>query len=584
MRTRTILRASLVLVAVSLLAPGLPAPGALQSSPEARRTAPARPGPVVKSVDVTVTNLDVVVTDSKGNRVKGLRRGDFEVYEDGLLQAVTNFYAVEGGRLATLGDDVIPPGPVAGAAPVPAAAPDPNAAPLPVPRTRIVIFVDNLHLQAFNRNRVLRDTEDWVRGAVKGNVEAMVVTWDRSLKVKRKFTNDGRDVADVLRQIEELSAPGQTTASERAQVLQQIDDARSEDEAVSRGRSYAQSIQNDLDFTVDAIKTTINQLSGVEGRKILLYLSEGLPQSPGAELWTYIQQRFNSLSSVQMQQFQFDKTASYLGIVKEANAAGVTMYMIDASGLQADSSFSAENRTTKAKVDTFVEQTNLQSMPAMMAEETGGAAIVNRNSIKVALRDLEADYSSFYSLGYRSLRSGTDRPHVVDVKVKRKGLTVRARKTYVEKGVETRVSEAVTSALFFPRDENPMAISIETGTPAPADRQNYLVPVRIRIPFARITLLPDAAKVRGRIFVYFIVVDSDGKKSDLTRQEAAIEIDAKQAEAAQRKDFLYDVKLLMIPGGQKLSVAVRDEYSNTTSYVQKSVFVSVLPPLPAAPK
>jgi hypothetical protein len=38
------------------------------------------------------------------------------------------------------------------------------------------------------------------------------------------------------------------------------------------------------------------------------------------------------------------------------------------------------------------------------------------------------------------------------------------------------------------------------------------------------------------------------------------------------------VKLVMIPGGQKLSVAVRDDISNATSFAQKAIFVSVLPP------
>lgn len=580
------MRLTLSAVSLALLAATtalLAGPQAAPPAPPAKQVAPAGAGtkaaavgpvgPVVKNVDVSITNLDVVVTDSKGNHVTGLRKEDFEVKEDGFPQPLTNFFAVEGGKLAVLGDEVIVSQPEA---PAPAAA-DPNVAPLPIPRTRIVIFVDNLHLSPFNRNRILRDVEVWCRESVKGNVEAMVVTWDRSLKVRRKFTNDGREISEVLKQVEELTGVGTQTASERSQVLQQIDDAKTEDEAVQRARSYALSLQNDLQFTFDAIKTTINQLSGVEGRKIVMYVSEGLPQSPGAELWPYIQQRFNSMSSMGMQAFQFDRVASYMSIVQAANAAGVTMYMFDAAGLRFDSNVSAENKTNKARIDTFVEQNNLQAMQSMLAEETGGVAVFNRNTIAVNLKEMERDYSSYYSLGYRSLRSGSDRPHKVDVRMKKKGLTVRARRTYVEKGIETRVNEAVTSALFFARDDNPLAIGLETGQPVPADRQNYLVPVRIRIPYARVTLLPDSGKLRGRVFIYFIVLDSDGKQSDLSRQEAAIELDESKADLALRKDFVYDVKLLMIPGGQKLSIAVRDDISNTTSYAQKAIFVSVLP-------
>lgn len=559
---------------------------ALSASPQAPSPTP-RPGPIVRNVDVSVTNIDVVVTDSKGNRIRGLTKADFEVYEDGQLQPVTNFYAVDGGKVVFFGDEAVP-GELQ-AAPTPSAPPsgpppeearvaaDPAVAPLPVPRTRIVIFIDNMSLQPFNRNRVLRGVQTWVRENVKDNVEGMVVTWDRSLKVRRKFTNDGRELSDVLRQQEDLSTAGQTRLSERRDVVRQIDEAKSENEAFNYVRQYALAYKNDLDFTTEALKTTIDQLAGVEGRKILLHLSEGLPQSPAVELWKYVQDKFRTTGGT-LAQFEFDKTASYLGIIRAANAAGVSMYMVDASGLAIDSGIAAENQTSQAKIDTFVERTNLQSMPLLMADETGGKAIVNRNDIIAPLNDMKADYSSYYSVGYRSLKTGGERPRQVKVRMKKKGLVARARKSYVEKGLETRIAEGVTSALYFARDENPLGVALSVGQPAPADNQNYLVPIRVRVPFSRITLLPEGPLLRGRLAVYFIVVDSEGKQSELASQAVPVEIEAKDLPALSRQDFVYDVRLLMIPGGQRLSVAVRDEPTNGVSYVQQSVFVSVLPP------
>src|SRR5258708_7609874 len=76
--------------------------------PKAKETpSPALP-PYVKNVDVSITNLDVIVTDSKGNRVIGLTKDDFEVIEDNLKQSVTNFYAVDAGRVVRVGDEVVP--------------------------------------------------------------------------------------------------------------------------------------------------------------------------------------------------------------------------------------------------------------------------------------------------------------------------------------------------------------------------------------------------------------------------------------------------------------------------------------------
>ena len=42
-------------------------------------------------VNVNMVQLDVAVTDKKGNYVTGLSPWDFEIYEDGILQKVATF-------------------------------------------------------------------------------------------------------------------------------------------------------------------------------------------------------------------------------------------------------------------------------------------------------------------------------------------------------------------------------------------------------------------------------------------------------------------------------------------------------------
>lgn len=562
--------AALLLVSAGLASRALP-----QTKPG---SAPARqPGPVVTTMDVSVTNIDVIVTDSKGNHVAGLKKEDFIVIEDGLEQAVTNFYSVDEGVVKIIGDEEIPPPPT----PIPGVpAPPP---PTNVPKTRIVIFVDNLNLQPFNRNRILRSVEKFCRDEIKGDTEGMIVVWNRSLKVRRKFTNDGRDLSDVLKQIEEESALRTTTISERRELMKYIDDSTTADQAVGHVRQYASALKNDLDFTVEALKTSINQLSGVEGRKILLHVSEGLPQSPGAEMWTYIQDKFRN-TIVSSNAYDFDKTSGFLSVVQAANSAGVTIYTVDAAGLEVDPGVSAENRTTSQKLDTFTDKMNMQSMIQLMADETGGKAILNRNDITLPLQEIRKDYTSYYSLGYRSARSGADRPHKVEVKLKRKGLVARSRHSYLEKSVETKVSEAVMSALYFPRDDNPLAAGLEVGKATPREDGNFAVPIVIRIPYSRLGMLPEPGKVRGRVVFYFVVVDSLEKKSELTNQTQVIEVDAKAFEQLSRKDFVYTVTLIMIPGNQRLSLAIRDDVTNTTSYLQKNVFVSAFAGQEAPPK
>src|SRR5258707_14639426 len=50
--------------------------------------------PLTEKIDVNLINVDVTVT-SKGHSIQGLTKDDFEIREDGVLQTITNFDAVE---------------------------------------------------------------------------------------------------------------------------------------------------------------------------------------------------------------------------------------------------------------------------------------------------------------------------------------------------------------------------------------------------------------------------------------------------------------------------------------------------------
>lgn len=524
--------------------------------------------PVSETVEVSITNVDVVVTDSKGNRVTGLTKDDFEVFQDGVPQTITNFYAVAGGKLLLEDGKEIPL--------------DSPAAAEEIPRelkTRYVIYIDNLNIQPQNRNRMFKRLKEFVAENVGPHAEAMVVTYNRSLKVKRRFTSEKGDVLAAIEQSELETGGGTTLAGERRDALGRINEARTEDQAIRTARSYAQSLRNDLQFAVDGFKTTLNGLAGVEGRKIFIYVSEGLPASAGAELFDAIRQKFSGGRGM-LETLDFDMNSKYASLVQAANANGVTIWALDASGLAADDLVSAENRYIESRPSTFMMRQNTQAPLLMMAEQTGGMAAVNTNDWKDSLDELSKDFSNFYSLGYRTTRAAGDRPHSIDVKVKRKGLRVRARKGLIEKSNETRTAEAVVASLHYPRLDNPLAVSVTLGEPRPYDNENFLLPVRIAIPVGKLGLVPSGDRYEGQFFVYFVVLDALGKQSELQVQRQAVSVPAKDFATAQRKDFYYDVQLLVVPGGQKLAVALRDGVSNLTSYLQKNVFVSVLPKEP----
>jgi len=557
-------------IALGLAAAGLfgqqpPAPPAPKPPAQPQQQEEKAFPPVSESVDVSITNVDVVVTDSKGNRVPGLTAQDFVIRQDGVIQNITNFYAVTGGKIILDDGKEV-------------ALDKPESAPAVPPelKARYVFYVDNLNIQPQNRNRMFKRLKEFIPQAIGPNAEGMVVTFNRNVKVRRQFTSDVNDLLGAIEQIELETGGGTTTVGERRDALQRISESKSVTEADGVARAYAQSLRNDLEFTIDGIKETLDSLAGIQGKKSMLYISEGLPATAGYELFEAIRQKFQD-TTVTMEQFDFDMNTKYLKIIQSANANGITIYTLDATGLSTPDVLSAENRQDDVQINDFTFRQNMQGPIRMMAESTGGLAAINTNDWKQSLDQIAADFSNFYSLGYRAARGATDRPHKIDVEVKRKGTNVRFRQSFVEKSVETRTAEAVVASLSYPRSENPLQASLSVGQPKPYDRDNYSLPVRISLPIGRLGLVPSGEVYEGQFFVYFVVKDAAGNQSDLQIQRQQLHVPKKDFETAQKKDYYYDVTLVVVPGGQKLSVGVRDSVSNLTSYLQKNVFVSVLP-------
>jgi VWFA-related protein len=566
-----------VLIAFAAPAPGQekPAAAAPQPPPAAAKKEPeGQYPPVTETVDVSVTNVDVFVTDSKGQRVAGLSPADFEVRQDGVPQKITNFYAVAGGKVLFEDGTSTPidSKEVAESAPeVPAAV-----------KAHYVFYIDNQNIQPQNRNRMFKRLKEFITQAIGPNAEGMVVTYNRSVKVRKSFTTEPNELIGALETIELDTGGGTNYQADRRDAIQKISDSKSSTEAQSYAKSFSQALQNDLEFTIGAIQETINSLAGLQGRKNFIYVSEGLPATAGLELYEAIRDKFQD-PSASMQEFDFDMNTKYVKIVSSANANGVTIYALDASGLTTPDLMSAENKTTDIHVNDFFIRQNMQGPIRMLAEETGGLAAINTNDWKANLDQIASDFSNFYSLGYRSARGATDRPHKVEVTVKKKGLTVRTRSSFVEKSVETRTAEAVLASLHYARTDNPLGVTMSVGDAKPYDSENYLLPIRVAVPLGKLGLVPSGDVYEGQFFIYFVVLDVSGKQSDLQVQRQQIKVPEKDLASAQRKDFYYDASLIVVPGGQKIAVGVRDGISNMTSFVQKNVFVSVLPkekPLP----
>jgi VWFA-related protein len=136
-----------------------------------------------------------------------------------------------------------------------------------------------------------------------------------------------------------------------------------------------------------------------------------------------------------------------------ANRGNVTFYPVYARGLVAfDSPIGPDPPPSLAQDATNLRarQNSLRSL----ADDTDGTAIINTNNIDGMLRRVVDDLSSYYLMAYYASNAKLDgRFRTISVKVKRPGVTVRARKGYraftadeVARGTATSTSPSAAAA------------------------------------------------------------------------------------------------------------------------------------------
>ncbi|HEX7180790.1 MAG TPA: VWA domain-containing protein [Thermoanaerobaculia bacterium] len=533
----------------------------------------------VDIVNVSVVNVDVYVTDKKGNRITGLTRDDFEIFEDGRPVAISNFYAVEDGK-------AVPPKGEEATAP---AAPQTPGTPAPPTlerartpedqRLRLVVYIDNFNIHPFNRNRVMRELRAFLNEKLSRDDQVMLVSYDRSLHVRRTFTSDPGLIAAALLELEKVSGHAVHHDSDRRDVLTRIEDSQSPNEALSFARSYAQSVYNDLSFSIDALKNIVDSLAGLPGRKAVLYVSDGLPMIAGQDVFYAVQNKYGTESTSLTEQFQFDTSSRFRELTSQANANRVTFYTIDAAGLRVYSSTSAENQTAgSAGSGVFIDSiqiSNLQGTLQMLAEKTGGMAIINANKVTPQLERIAKDFNTYYSLGYSPTHYGDGRYHRIEVKLKQRtrGLQVRHREGYRDKNTEARMTDGTLAALNFPFENNPLSVEVELGKATRRADGFYVQPVTIKIPIGKLVLVPRGQTHEARVRVFVAAADGDGNQSEVQQVLVPISIPAADLAAATGKHYTYSISLLMRGGDQKVAVGVRDDVAAESSFIARTLRV-----------
>ncbi len=560
--------------------------------PVSAATVPATAGlTFVDEYELTIANLVVHVTDRSGGVVPDLTAEDFRVFQNGEPQQITNFafFTADAVRGSTReAGDQPPDAPSAWASGA-------GTAPAPV---YLVLYVDNTNLRPLDRNRVLAQTRQFVTTRLHLPAQMMVVVHQAaSVEVLQDFTADPEKILAAMHEVRTSSGGRAGRDREAREIIDRIRSIETRGQRSGRpsgfenlGREwseiftmvdeYAKEGVSDLRRSVDGLKEVVASLSGLPGTKGILYISNGLPMVPGLELLDEVSgpaQNTALLGRI----YEYDQSRLFRQLIAAANAKDVTFFPIDASGLAPMSTAGAEGTGRRDLRATWMAEQNTTETLRLMAEDTGGVAIVNSNDIAPWLARIADDIYTYYSIGYPLRSSGRDRVHEVRVELRDdpsfKGHRVRYRSRLVEKSLETRVQDEVTSSLTLEVDDNPMSVELAVGAPAAVAGERWLLPTRVSFPIDSVALLPEGDDLVGRPILFMAARDSAGRRSDMVRLEPEVRVPAADLEEALRRRWLVESDLLLGAGRHRVAVGVLDPVTRQASYATVDAVAGATP-------
>ena len=517
-------------------------------------------------IELTVVNLVVSVTDGDGNPVTDLTMDDFEVYQDGRLKPITNFQVYTEDVIkqyyasapTLLPDAETPATEVSGFEPRP---------------VYLVMYVDHYNLNPLDRNRVLSQMERFVRENVKPPVQMMVVSRLQTPQVIQDFTSDSAQVIEELRGMGKLSANRASLERNRGDIVQTMQSRENNPSNLNDPMLVRSQIKNliqeetvSLQSSLGALREIITMLSGLEGKKAILYLSNGLPMVPGIDLFETYASTYRDDSAI-AEAVSYDQSRLFDSIVAAANAQDVTFYTIDAGGLRAAGVATAEYTDSENMRAASIGRQNYLDTLRFIADGTGGLAIIDTNDVRTRLDRVEQDLYTYYSIGYPLQHSGTDKVHDIKVRLPaHPDYEVRYRRRVVEKSLTTRVQDKVVSSLRLAVDENPMDVQLTRGPAVPASSDRWAVPLKVSFPVSSVALVPESDAFVSRLVLFVAARDSGGGQSEVVQQNHEVRVPADSIERAQEHRFKIEVSLLMKEGSHTVSVGLLDQVTRQSSY------------------
>jgi VWFA-related protein len=389
---------------------------------------PSRQAPPTFQSSVDVVLVDASVLDKQRRPVRGLTTADFTILEDGKPQPIVAFTAVD-----------LPSGP-ASTRQAPAKASWMRDVPADVATNDIggegrlvVIMLDRTIEEGFATTTARRVAAAAIDQLGPNDLAAVVYTASRALP--QNFTGDRARLRKALE-----SSPRGTELSDEAQEFMRNMPALLRLPTTS-GECYCGVC------VPQAIARLALSLQDVpQRRKSLLFIGRGM--SVDGPIPPYIE---IELLDTPLGRDCVDKVNDAREeMFRAAALANLTITTLDPGGLQtqAISASSTVRAGAVAMERNYIREINQKRQASLrvVAETTGGRAVLDTNAPDEAVPSIFQESSSYYVLGFRSADQTRDgRFHKIEVKVNRRDLKVRTRNGFNAAGTTPAVASTAPS-------------------------------------------------------------------------------------------------------------------------------------------
>ena len=403
--------------------------------------------------------VSVVVHDRNRRPVTGLRAEDFEILEDGKPQPVSLFAVSASAPTDTASA---------------AAGVFTNRLQSPGSGGVVAIVFDRLNTSFSEQMQARAHIIKYLGEIRPGDRVALFVLGEYGLRILHDFS---KDAGSLLRAIQRAQASDATALAGSQAVppdaLGFADQMEAELSAFARGNlanmwaHYARVLAY---TSLEALEDVAAYLSGVPGRKNLIWVSSGFPFS--------ITQYGGGTSDITFMSAETRRATRAL------NTSDVAVYPVDARGLVG--AFASHPSAPMQEFSTISTVMGPIDGLRHVADWTGGRAFYNTNDLGTAIHRAVGDSEQTYILGYYPSNQAWDEKfRKIKVKVQRRGVEVRHRSGYYALPPEppdtnTR-QKAIVDALDSPLEATSLPITV-TVTPAAGGRLTLTIQLEPSVP------------------------------------------------------------------------------------------------------